>query len=68
MNDLELTLEPDYTQSLLHDDDDDDKPLTFADVYQYILDVLKAIDPIPESDNAQEVPEITDEEIDRYYE
>lgn len=64
MDDLELTLGPDYTQSLLHYD----KPLTFADVYQYILDVLKAIDPIPESDNAQEVPEITDEEIDRYYE
>lgn len=61
MNNLEEKLGPGYIQLC------DDNPITFISAYQYMLDALRAFDPIPESDKAQEVPEITDEEIARYY-
>lgn len=64
MNDLEYKLEQYYNQNSLYYYE----PITFTHAYQYMLDALRAFDPIPESGKAQEVPEITDEEIARYYE
>lgn len=53
-------LGPEYIQSTLYYDEH----AIFTSAYQYMLEALRAVDPIPESDKA---PEFTDEEIARYY-